>query len=101
MGSVSESAVRELLRNVYDPEMGMNIIDLGLINEVRIDGDKVEIDFTLTSPGCPVGEDIREEILSLLRHTNASEVKATIVWDPPWTWERMSEEARLDFGYPV
>jgi len=90
-----------VLKNVEDPEIQMNIVDLGLVYRVDVREDAIEVDFTLTYPGCPAEEMIRSDIIETLRDAFGLEVKATIVWSPMWGPERMSEEARLALGYPI
>jgi metal-sulfur cluster biosynthetic enzyme len=98
---VSRDAVFMVLKNVEDPEIMMNIVDLGLVYRVDVTEDSIEVDFTLTYPGCPAEEMIRRDIVETLRDAFGLEVKATIVWSPMWGPERMSEEARLALGYPI
>jgi metal-sulfur cluster biosynthetic enzyme len=98
---VSKDAVFMVLKNVEDPEIMMNIVDLGLVYRVDTKEDSIEVDFTLTYPGCPAEEMIRSDIIETLRDAFGIEVKATIVWSPMWGPERMSEEARLALGYPI
>ena len=98
---VSRDAVFMVLKNVEDPEIMMNIVDLGLVYRVDVKEDAIEVDFTLTYPGCPAEEMIRQDIVETLRDAFGLEVKATIVWSPMWGPERMSEEARLALGYPI
>jgi len=98
---VSRDAVLMVLKNVEDPEIQMNIVDLGLVYRVDVREDAIEVDFTLTYPGCPAEEMIRSDIIETLRDAFGLEVKATIVWSPMWGPERMSEEARLALGYPI
>ena len=95
MGSIIEA-----LRNVYDPEMPVNIYDLGLIYDISLEeGPKVTILMTLTNPNCPVADslprDVQKQILKVENVTNC-EVKLT--FNPPWDPEKMSDEARLDLG---
>ena len=92
--------VTAALRNVYDPEIPVNIYDLGLIYEVRIDDRAgVNVEMTLTAPGCPVAQTfpaaVEQEIMKVPGVTAAH---VEIVWDPPWTPERMSEAAKLELG---
>ena len=93
-------AVIEALRTVYDPEIPVNIYELGLIYDLRLPGaGVVEIDMTLTAPGCPVaGEmpDMVKEAVELV--PGVSSVKVELVWEPPWDPSRMSEIARLETG---
>jgi len=98
---VSRDAVFMVLKNVEDPEIMMNIVDLGLVYRVDVKEDAIEVDYTLTYPGCPAEEMIRRDIVETLRDAFGLEVKATIVWSPMWGPERMSEEARLALGYPI
>ncbi len=102
--SVSEEAVREELKKVIDPELFVNIIDLGLVYEVDIqdaDEDKknIRIDMTLTSPMCPAGPQLiaqSKQVVSALEHVGQVEVK--IVLDPAWTPDRMTDDARDQLG---
>ncbi len=98
---VSKEEILEVLKNVYDPEIPVNIVDLGLIYDVEIDeNNNVHIKMTLTAPGCPlaffltkmVEDAVKEEI------PEVNNVKVELVWDPPWTPDRMSEEARKMLG---
>ncbi|MGA2613089.1 MAG: metal-sulfur cluster assembly factor [Spirochaetia bacterium] len=98
---VSRDAVLMVLKNVEDPEIQMNIVDLGLVYSIDVREDAIEVDYTLTYPGCPAEEMIRSDIVETLRDAFGIEIKATIVWSPMWGPERMSEEARLALGYPI
>lgn len=103
-GEVSVEDVLGRLRSVYDPEIPVNVVDLGLI--YRVDpsphpggGYRVEIDMSMTAPGCGMGDVLREEATMLVETLpNVAEVAVSLVWDPPWTIERMSEAARLELG---
>ncbi len=100
--ALSEESVRDVLRNVIDPEIQYNILDLGLIYSVKVLEDKtVGVEMTLTSPACPFGpmiiHDVRESCLSV----GAEDVQIDLVWQPPWSPERMSEEAKLDLGFDL
>src|SRR4051794_22249732 len=92
--------VRESLRQVEDPELGMDIVDLGLLYEVELEeGGKVKVIHTLTSMGCPVGPMIQEQIhdvVAALPEVNDVEVELT--WDPPWSPDKMSEDAKFILG---
>jgi metal-sulfur cluster biosynthetic enzyme len=91
--------VTEALRNVHDPELGINIVDLGLVYDVRIEGDTVHIDYTLTTMGCPIGPMIEEEIKRMLEPIEGiDQVEAEMTLTPPWTPEKMSEEAKAALG---
>ena len=96
-----DEQVREALKGVIDPELGINIVDLGLVYETRVgaEGD-VEVIMTLTSPGCPLGPVIESEVRRALSGLfGVAGVAVTIVWTPRWTPEMMSEDARLELGY--
>jgi len=91
--------VLDALRHVVDPELGINIVDLGLVYDVRIRGGVVEIDYTLTTMGCPIGPLIEDQIHRLLEGIpGVDEVRAELVLRPPWTPEMMSEEAKAALG---
>jgi metal-sulfur cluster biosynthetic enzyme len=94
-------SVREALRGVIDPELGVNIVDLGLVYETTLsDAGRAEVVMTLTSPGCPLGAVIQDEIKQALHGVfGVQEVAVTIVWTPRWTPAMMSEDARLELGY--
>jgi len=91
-----------MLQTVEDPELGYSIVDLGLVYRAEQKGEWIEVDFTLTSPGCPIGEQLRTDIVLTLREkTGLNTIKANIVWDPMWNPNRASDEVRLDLGYPI
>jgi len=93
--------VRETIRNeVYDPELGLNIVDLGLIYDIDVVDHKVDITMTLTSPGCPVGPELLTNIRrSLSRFEDIEEIDVKLVFSPPWHPSMMSEEAKDELGY--
>jgi FeS assembly SUF system protein len=99
--SLLENQVIEELRNVFDPEIPVNVYDLGLIYEIRIDDDKnVHILMTLTSPMCPVAGILPGEVETAARATpGVGKVSVELTWDPPFTIERMSEEVKLMLGF--
>jgi FeS assembly SUF system protein len=88
------------LKTVYDPEIPVDIYELGLIYEVNIDDKaKVRVVMTLTSPGCPVAVTLPQEVETKVRSVDGvNDVAVDVVWDPPWTPDRMSEAARLELG---
>ena len=91
--------VIEALREIYDPEIPVNIYDLGLIYKVEIDNGHADVDMTLTTPGCPVAQTFPGMVESSIRAVpGVKEAKVRLVWDPPWTQENLSEEARLQLG---
>ncbi|HYA36292.1 MAG TPA: iron-sulfur cluster assembly protein [Candidatus Binataceae bacterium] len=92
---LSEAEIYEVLRECYDPEIPVNLVDLGLIYGVEIEGGSVNVTMTLTAPGCQLGAMIREEIEDkLLGIPGCDAANIEIVWDPPWTPHMMSAEAR-------
>ncbi len=98
-----ENEVREALFHVIDPELNMNIVDLGLVYRVELVDDNIaEVDFTLTSPMCPLGDMIAADIVEKVKSsTDVSDVRVNVVWTPPWNQDMMSENARLMLGYPI
>jgi len=97
----SEQLLDEL-RVVLDPELGVNIVDLGLVYRAEASSQRVEVDFTLTYPGCPLGAELKSEIEQTIKDvTGIEDVEATLVWEPLWGPERMTEEARFSLGYPI
>lgn len=94
-------AIVGALKTVFDPEIPVNIYDLGLIYRLDIGaGNEVTLDMTLTAPGCPVAqtfpETVRQAVLSV---DGVKDCKVELVWEPPWTMDKMSEEARLELGF--
>jgi metal-sulfur cluster biosynthetic enzyme len=99
---VSREEVLEVLKNVEDPELAYSIVDLGLVYRVEPKDDAIEIDFTLTYPGCPAEDIIRRDIVETCRDAfGLVDIRVTTVWTPAWGPERMSEEARVGLGYPI
>jgi FeS assembly SUF system protein len=91
--------VIDALREIYDPEIPVNIYDLGLIYRVQIENGDAEVDMTLTTPGCPVAQSFPGMVESSIRKVpGVKNAKVELVWDPPWTQENLSEEARLQLG---
>ncbi|HUQ48156.1 MAG TPA: metal-sulfur cluster assembly factor [Gemmatimonadaceae bacterium] len=99
-GVVSEDQVKLALRRVKDPDLNLNILDLGLVYGITVDGPKVKVDMTLTSPGCPSGPEImgdaEREIKSL---PGVEEVTMNLVWAPFWTPEKMEPRVRAYLGF--
>jgi len=88
------------LKQVFDPEIGVNIVDLGLIYGLDVDGTHVHVDLTLTSPGCPMGPQmIRDVHAELARLPGMEKVDVDLVWSPPWHPSMMSEAAKDELGY--
>lgn len=99
-GGLLQERVMEALKNVHDPELGINIVDLGLVYGVEVEGATVHITYTLTTMGCPIGPLIEAEIQQFLAGVEGvSEVEAEMVLRPPWTPEMMSEEAKAALGF--
>ncbi len=100
-GSLNEKTVREALRQVIDPEAGMNVVELGLVYGVRICDDEIGVDLTMTTPACPMGEMIVDEARTALRTIAPPGTRITVnlVWDPPWSPAMMSDTARRHFGW--
>src|SRR5207249_8449272 len=92
--------VLDVLRNVHDPQLGINIVDLGLVYGVEIQADTVHVTYTLTAMGCPIGPLIEAEMREFLSGVEGVEnVEAEMVLRPPWTPEMMSEEAKAALGF--
>ena len=96
----TRDAVFEALKNVFDPELGLNIVDLGLVYDVQVHGDGgVDIQYSLTTMGCPIGPMIEDQMRSFLRGIpGVDEVRPEFVLRPPWTPEMMSDEAKAALG---
>ena len=88
------------LKKVIDPELGINIVDLGLVYHAERNASGIAIALTMTTPACPLGEMMSEEIKQILRERfpEVPDVRVDIVWDPPWSPELMSEESRRQLG---
>ena len=90
----------DALRVVEDPELGMDIVDLGLLYDVEVEGSKVKVIHSLTSMGCPAGPMIQEDIGSAASSLpGVEDVEVELTWDPPWTPERMSDDAKFILGF--
>ncbi|CAN5632511.1 metal-sulfur cluster assembly factor [soil metagenome] len=96
----SVEQVEEALTNVIDPELGLDFMELGLVYEVVVEDSEVFITFTLTTPGCPIGPQVTDQMQEYVGELDDVErVTPKMVFSPPWTTERMSEEARFALGY--
>ena len=92
--------VMEALENVIDPELGLDFVSLGLVYDVEIEDRDVHITFTLTTPACPIGPQVTEQIQEFVSQLDGvSEVKSHMVFTPPWTPDLMSEDAKFALGY--
>lgn len=97
---ITEEIVREALRNVYDPEVGINVQDLGLIYAVKVDGTTVEVVHTLTSAMCPFAEEICENIeIALSEISGVERISRTLTFDPPFSVEMVPEDTRMVMGW--
>ena len=97
MSELKEKIIKEI-KKVYDPEIPVNIYELGLIYKIEIDKKNiVNVDMTLTSPNCPVAESLPKQVKdSIIKVTGVSDVKLNLVWDPTWYKSKMSEAAKLE-----
>jgi metal-sulfur cluster biosynthetic enzyme len=97
---VDVDEITEALSNVIDPELGLDFVELGLIYGIDVNGGDVEITFTLTTPACPIGPQVSEQIVEFVSEVDGVEsVTPTMVFSPPWTPDRMSEDAKFALGY--
>ena len=98
MNDLKDSIIQEI-KKIYDPEIPVNIYELGLIYNITIEDKKVDTEMTLTSPNCPVAESlpnmVKENILNV---SGVEDVNLRLVWDPPWTKDKMSEAAKLELN---
>jgi metal-sulfur cluster biosynthetic enzyme len=98
MPSVDE--VEEALTNVIDPELGLDFVELGLVYEIEVDGGEVNITFTLTSPGCPIGPQVSDQMKEFVSELDGVvAVNPHMTFNPPWTPDLMSEDAKFALGY--
>jgi len=96
---VTKEEVFEALRQVEDPELGMDIVELGLLYDVEVQGQRVKVTHSLTSMGCPAGPMIQEDINRVAREVpGVEDVDVELTWDPPWSPERMSDDAKFILG---
>ena len=92
--------VQDALTNVIDPELGLDFVELGLIYGVEIEDSAVFVTFTLTSPGCPIGPQVTEQIEEFVGELDdVDEVSSSMVFTPPWTPDKMSEDAKFALGF--
>jgi len=99
MNSIKEKVI-ESIKKIFDPEIPVNIYELGLIYKIEVDeNNKVNVDMTLTSPNCPVAESLPNDVKeSIKKIEGVSDVKLNLVWEPPWSQEKMSEAAKLELN---
>ena len=99
-GTISEDQVKLALRKVKDPDLNLNILDLGLIYEIRVEGNDVNVDMSLTSPGCPSGPEIMKDAEDQLKALpGVGAVQMNLVWAPPWTPDRIEPRVRAYLGF--
>ena len=100
MHMATDTDIREALRHVVDPEIGVNIVDLGLVYRIEVEGARVRIAMTMTSPTCPLSDYLKDLATSAIRHhvPDAVDVDITLEWEPPWDPDMMSDEARRQLG---
>lgn len=91
---ITERIIERIRGQVVDPELRINVVDLGLIYEVRVEEEKIEIDMTLTSAGCPYGETLVREVKLAGERESGRPVAVEVVWEPAWSRDRMSQEAK-------
>ncbi|SRR5579885_2824634 len=98
---VTEEGILQALRGVNDPEVGVNIVDLGLIYSTRVDGGRVRISMTMTTPACPMHSYLTQQVReAILDHDEEVEsVEVELVWDPPWSSRMISEEGKRQLGW--
>ena len=101
-GLVTEEQVVEVLRTVYDPEIPVSIYDLGMIYDIQVEDAVVHVRMTLTTPACPVAGSLPGEVETRIKAIEGvSDAKVELVWDPPWTPEKMSEAAKLQLNMDI
>jgi metal-sulfur cluster biosynthetic enzyme len=99
-GQLTEDQIRLALRRVKDPELNLNIIDLGLVYDIRVDGNNVEVDMSLTSPGCPSGPEIMGDAEQQLKAIDGVGTAAVnLVWSPMWSPDRIEPRVRAYLGF--
>ena len=98
---MNEADVRGALRSVEDPEVGMSVLDLGLVYGISVGEGTVRVEMTMTSPACPASHYLVDEAAAAIRAIvpQGTRVEVVLVWDPPWTPERMSAEVQKRFGW--
>ena len=99
MSDIKNKIIEEI-KKIYDPEIPVNIYELGLIYKIEVDEkNKVDIDMTLTSPNCPVAESLPKEVKNnIIKVEGVSDVNLNLVWEPPWDKDKMSEAAKLELN---
>jgi metal-sulfur cluster biosynthetic enzyme len=99
-GMPSVDDVQEALSNVIDPELGLDFVELGLVYDIEVDGGEVNITFTLTSPGCPIGPQVTEQMVEFVGEVDGvTQVNPRMTFNPPWSPDLMSEDAKFALGF--
>ena len=100
MQMATDTDIREALRHVVDPEIGVNIVDLGLVYRVEVEGARARIAMTMTSPACPLVDYLKDLVTSAIRERvpDVVDVDISLEWEPPWDPDMMSDEARRQLG---
>lgn len=99
MSGSDPDSLRRALRDVFDPELGYNIVDLGLVYEIRFVDGRADVTMTMTTPGCPASDMIQGGVHTrLAAEPGVDETAVDVVWDPPWSPEMMSADAKAYFG---
>jgi metal-sulfur cluster biosynthetic enzyme len=99
-GMPTVEEVQDALSNVIDPELGLDFVELGLVYDIAIDGGDVYITFTLTSPGCPIGPQVTDQMREFVEELDGvTAVHPTMTFNPPWSPDLMSEDAKFALGY--
>ena len=94
-----KNKIIEEIKKIYDPELPVNIYELGLIYDIKVDGSRAEIKMTLTTPNCPVAESLPKEVKEgAMQVEGIDDVDLQLVWDPPWTKDMMSDAAKLELN---
>lgn len=96
----TDTDIREALHHVIDPELGVNIVDLGLVYRVEVEGARARIAMTMTSPACPLADYLKDLVTSAIRQhvPDVLDVDINLEWEPPWDPDMMSDEARRQLG---
>ncbi|MDQ8153099.1 MAG: metal-sulfur cluster assembly factor [Gemmatimonadota bacterium] len=99
-GAVTEDLIKLALRRVKDPELNLNIVDLGLVYEIRVDGTEVTVDMSLTTPACPSGPELLHDATTQVQAVpGVTKAEVNIVWSPPWTPDRIEPRVRTYLGF--
>ncbi|MEK7214471.1 MAG: iron-sulfur cluster assembly protein [Chloroflexota bacterium] len=96
---ITEEMVLDVMKDVYDPEIPVNVVDLGLVYDLKVEDDYVYVTMTMTAPGCPFGDQLKTETRErIISGTGAKEAEVTMVIDPPWNPSMMTDDARKALG---